>query len=212
MIRAQTYKIMSQPRRKRLRAQLIAARGFQYKYALFLASFGFFISFVVGGVTLYLLNHNYQMLARTEMITSPEMVDNLYRELKLANELIISSLFAFIIFLTLMGIKLSHRIVIPIMLVQERMRGICKGDLKNARVTFRRSDEFQEFGETYNYLVESLRIQVKSDVDKLLVLKPDVHNRDAIHLWTRMVDEKMAQLNDHQSASADQAVVSHHAS
>jgi methyl-accepting chemotaxis protein len=212
MVRSQNHKLMSGPRRRRKNSKAIAARAFQYRYSFFLGSFGFILALIVGGITLYLLNHNYQMFARAEMITSPKVVDNLYRELKLANELITVSLLAFVIFLALMGVRLSQRIVLPIMLVQEKMRGICKGDLKRARVFFRKGDEFQEFGETYNYMVESLKIQVKCDLEKLASLKPDEHNRDAIHIWGQMIDEKMAQLSAPPSALIDPTGVSHHVS
>jgi hypothetical protein len=196
---------------KRWRTQMVIVRRFQYRYAVFLASFGAAIALSVGGLTLYLLNHNYNLFVKAELLTAPQLVDNLGRELKLANEILVTSLFGFILIMAGIGIRFSHRIVVPVYLIQEKMREICRGGFHNAKVVIRKNDEFQEFAETYNYLVDSLRTQLKSDLVRLEKLKPDEHNRDAVHTWECLVREKEAQLTG-DSSSPDPTVSSHRAS
>lgn len=181
--------------RRRRRTQLIVVKQFQIRYALFFAFFGLVGAALVGGVTLYLLNYNYDLFVRTELISNPRLVDNLYREIRLANAILILSIVGFIVFMALFGVKFSHRIAVPIYLIQEKMRGICRGNLKDANIRLRQTDEFLEFGETYNYLVSTLKTQVKQDIDCLQKLKPDKQNRDATRAWECALEEKNAQLS-----------------
>ncbi|MDZ4678071.1 MAG: hypothetical protein SGI74_11265 [Oligoflexia bacterium] len=187
-------------------------RRFQYRYAVFLASFGAALAIIIGGLTLYLLNHNYDLFMKAELLTAPQLVDNLGRELKLANEILVTALIGFILVMGGIGVRFSHRIVVPIYLIQEKMREICRGNFFSAKVSIRKNDEFQEFAETYNYLVESMRTQLKSDLLRLEKLKPDEHNRDAVHTWECLVREKEAQLNGQDSAAPDPTASSRHAS
>jgi methyl-accepting chemotaxis protein len=212
MIRFTPTKPSLEKKRKRRRSQVIAVRQFQFRYAIFLGSFGLVLSVLAGGVTFYLLNHNYQLMAKAQLLTSPRMVDNLYRELKLANEILLLIYIGFVAFLALVGLRFSQRLVVPVLLIQEKMREVSRGDLVQAAVSIRKTDEFQELCETYNYMVESLRIQIKNDLARLQKLKPDDHNRDAVHTWQLLIDEKRSQLTGSSLSSPDQAPVSRHAS
>lgn len=202
------------PRRnkRQWRTQFVVVRRFQYRYAIFLGAAGLAASFIVGFITISLLSDNFDILLKQQLLTAPQMVDNMYMEFKLTNLLLISVLSGFVLFLALIGIKFSHRIVVPIYLIQEKMKQICRGNLKQAKVNIRKTDEFQEFGETYNYLVDSLQTQVKLDLDRLEQLKPDEHNRDAVHVWQTLIDEKVSQLNGGEISDTDPSASSHRAS
>jgi hypothetical protein len=212
MLRTSLPLYPSSKRRRKARTHLLTVRRFQYHYAFFLVSFGVIMALLVGGGTLYLLNHNYHLLMKSELINAPRIVDNLDRERKLANEMIVGAFVGFIIFLGLLGIKFSHAIVVPIYLIQEKMRQLCRGDTMEASVRIRASDEFQEFAETYNYLVESLRVQIQLDVQRLLQLKPDEKNRDATHIWQCMLHEKNSQLSGTEFSSTDPTAFERHVS
>jgi methyl-accepting chemotaxis protein len=175
---------------------MLTVRRFQYKYAIFLTYFSVIMSVIIGGITLYLLNHNYNLLIRTELVAAPQIVNNIYHELKLANEFIVGAYIGFIIFMAVVGIKFSHSIVVPIFLIQEKMRSVCRGEMFEAQVRIRHTDQFQEFAETYNYMIESLKAQLKADIERLKQIKPNEQNRDAIHIWQTLISEKEAQLSD----------------
>ena len=202
----------SSKRRRKARTQLLTVRRFQYQYALFLVSFGVIMSVLVGGATLYLLNHNYHLMMKTELITAPRLVDNLDRERRLANEMVVGAYIGFVIFLGIVGIKFSHAIAVPVYLIQEKMRQLCRGDTLDATVRIRATDEFQELAETYNYMVQSLRAQIHMDIQRLLQLKPDEKNRDATHLWQCMLHEKNSQLNGTEFSSTDPTASERHVS
>ena len=202
----------SPKRRRKARTTMITVRRFQYHYALFLVSFGLIMALLVGGGTLYLINHNYHLLTKTELITAPRAVDSLDRERKLANEMIVGAYFGFVFFLGLLGVKFSHSIVVPIYLIQERMRQLCRGDMLDATVRIRATDEFQEFAETYNYMVESMKTQIRLDIQRLWELKPDEKNRDAMHTWQCMLHEKESQLSGTEFSSTDPTAVERHVS
>jgi len=190
-----------QTRRKQVRTQMLTVRRFQYKYAFYLTYFSIIMSAIIGGITLYLLNHNYNLLVRAELVAAPHVVDNIFHELKLANEFIIGAYIGFILFMGMAGIKFSHSIIVPIFLIQEKMRSVCRGEMFDAQVRIRHSDQFQEFAETYNYMIQGLQAQLRSDIDKLKQLKPIEQNRDATHVWQTLINEKESQLSGPPSES-----------
>ncbi len=200
-------------RKRKRRTKLFVVQKTQYKYAMFMFRFGIGFGIFMAGVSLYLLNSNYFLFKSVLLIHAPKVIANLNTELKMANELIIGSLIAYGIFMALLGLRLSHRLVVPVFLIQEKIKGICRGDLKNANISVRKSDEFQEFCENYNYLVETMRSQLKTDLIRLESLKPDPHDRDAVHIWEKMVAEKKQQLDPNEnSASLDPIDVLRHVS
>jgi hypothetical protein len=201
-----------QNRRKQIRTQMLTVRRFQYKYAFFLTYFSVIMSVIIGGITLYLLNHNYHLLVRAELVAEPQVVDNIYHELKLANEFIIGAYIGFIIFMAMVGVKFSHSIIVPIFLIQEKIRSVCRGEMYDAQVRIRHSDQFQEFAETYNYMIEALKAQLRADIDRLKQIKPNEQNRDAVHLWQTLIEEKQSQLNENSISASDRAHALHHAS
>jgi hypothetical protein len=196
-------------RRKQVRTQMLTVRRFQYKYAFYLTYFSVIMSVIIGGITLYLLNHNYHLLVRAELVAAPHVVDNIFHELKLANEFIIGAYIGFIIFMGMVGVKFSHSIIVPIFLIQEKIRSVCRGEMYDAQVRIRHSDQFQEFAETYNYMIQALQAQLRSDIEKLKQLKPSDQNRDAVHVWQTLIDEKEAQLNVNSSGSGPTPVLRH---
>ncbi|MCC6278844.1 MAG: hypothetical protein IT289_13105 [Oligoflexia bacterium] len=211
MIRTKGSIPIHYPRPKKWRTQQFVVRRFQYRYAVFLGTFGLILSFIVGGICLYLLNYNYQLLMDAQLLIAPKVVDHLTLELKLANQVIVVLLACFVTLMGFLGIRFSHRLVIPIYLIQEKMRQVCRGNLYDTKVHIRKTDEFQEFAETYNYLIESLRTQTKHDLSRLEKLKPDDHNRDAVHTWENLLKEKSIQING-PDASTDPTAYSRHAS
>lgn len=206
MLRRPVPHAPSSETRKKWRAQRIVAREFQYRYSILLSSFGICFALIVGGITLYLLNHNYNLLIQAQLLTAPQIVDHLARELKMANEILVICLIGFVIFFGMIGVKITQKIIVPIILIQEKIRGICRGDLFTANVSIRKSDEFQEFSENYNYMVEVLRSQTMQDIERLEKLKPDAHNRDAFLIWEYMLNEKKAQLTGGGTASPEPIV------
>jgi signal transduction histidine kinase len=180
------------------------------------------ISLVGGGVCWYLINHNYDILIKTSLLNAPQIVDSMARELTLTNQLLISVFSGLIVFLVFAGLKLTHSIISPILIIQSHMRELARGNLQGARVTLRKTDEFLDFADSYNYLVASLEAQTAQDIRKLQTLQPDERNLDALMVWQKMLDEKQEQIGISNtesaisdgitSASTDPAPVSRHAS
>jgi methyl-accepting chemotaxis protein len=213
MIRAPRHHTMTFEQRQKRRYKLMVVQKIQYKYAFFLLRFGLVFGFILAGVCLYLLNSNYFMFKNALLVHAPQVVSQLNSELKLGNEMIIATFLSYIVFMTLLGLRLSHRIVVPVILMQEKLKNLSRGDLKNAVLKIRKTDEFQEFCESYNYYVETARQQLLTDIEKLEALKPDSKNRDAVLIWEKMLKEKKEQAGiNESSASLDPAPASHLAS
>ncbi|MBK9294542.1 MAG: hypothetical protein IPM57_08870 [Oligoflexia bacterium] len=200
---------------RKMRTKHLLIQRFQYKYALFLMRFGLVFGLLLTGVSIYFLNTNYFMFKNTLLLHAPKVIKALNVELKLANEFIFASFMVYLVFLGWLGLKLSQKLVTPIMLIQEKIKGISRGNLKDAKIELRKDDEFQDFCDSYNYMVEILKTQVETDLIALEKLKPDPKNKDATYTWEKMVEEKnlqLGKLNLETSAQPDQAPSARHAS
>ncbi len=189
----------------------IAVRRLQYRYGNTLATLGVVLTFMTAGLTLYLLNHNYRQFANAELLKAPKMVDHLYRELKLANEILVITFLGFIGFMWIWGTRISRRIIVPVFQVKEKMDKIIEGKLFEADVKNRPWHEFQELSDAHNDMVRYLREQLQRDISHLQELNPGDGNRHALHIWKQMLSEKTLQLSG-ESVSTDPSDVSRHAS
>jgi len=212
MIRTNPTPPFAQSRRRKWRTRILAADAFQKRYVMFFISIGVFIAILGGGLCLYLINHNYHILIRAGLLTSPKMVDAMERELILSNRLLFSVFFGLLAFLAFAGLKLTHRIIMPILIIQNHMRELARGNLKNAEVRLRKTDEFLDFADSYNYLVASLRAQALQDIRRIESLKPDERNRDAFETWLALIDEKRSQSDGTISSVDDPTPASRHVS
>jgi hypothetical protein len=194
MIRTPHHPNLSLQRKKRSRFILI--QRYQKKYAWLMMKFGLVFGLFVVGIALYLLNNNYFLFKNTLLLYAPQAVKALNTELKFANELILTAFFIYVLFMGWLGLKISQKLVTPMMLIQEKIIRLCRGSLENSKIQIRRSDEFQDFCNSYNYLVDSMRAQIEIDLQRLNALKPEPKNKDALYVWEKMVEEKNLQLGN----------------
>ncbi len=194
MIRTPKYQPMNfSERRKRQASQSILQKQ-QYKHAYFLTRFGIMFGVFLTGFSLYLLNSNYSLFEKTLLVYAPSVIASLTDELHIANVFLLGSFLAYCFFMALLGARISHQIVVPVFLIQEKMKMLCRGDFKNAKLSIRKSDDFQEYCETYNHMADILKTQIEIDIGRLKNIKPDPKNHDATHIWEQMLAEKQALL------------------
>ncbi len=194
MLRTHPTPAFASPRQKKWRTRVVSGDTFQRKYLAFFVWLGIAVALLGGGICIYLLNHNYALLIKSGHLTNPKLVDGLERELWLTNRFLFGVFGGLIVFLFFAGMKITHKIVAPLLIIQHHMRELARGNLQKARVRLRKSDEFLDFADSFNYLVAAVQKQTEWDLRRLESLKPDERNRDAYHLWEQMRNEKKSQL------------------
>lgn len=109
---------------------------------------------LTGGILYHFLKENYTLLVKYAAL-EPPMAELLYHELGVLIAEISATFFAYLIVLTLLGIRYSHKIVGVIAALKRTIAQINEG--KEAYLELRPGDEFQDLQAGFNEMVKRLR-------------------------------------------------------
>lgn len=169
--------------------------AFEWKYTGYLLIAIAAATSLAGGVTYYLLNQNYDIFIYLATYHAPKLLENLERERAWINGFLLSVLVGMLSFYFYLGLRMSSRLIGPILVLQNHMRGLIRGNFSQPQIRVREDDEFQSLVETYNYFYSSLQTQTKQDLARLKKISIDTRNREAFGAWEELVTEKEVQIN-----------------
>ena len=138
----------------RRRTRLVIERDFQFRLALriCLIASGIFIAF--GGVLLFLIKMNYEMLVQNALLQMPEMVGQLQREFRLISLAIVSAFILMIGVIFGLGLVLTQRLAGPLFAFKRTLKEFADGKT-GVRLALRGGDEFIPLAEVFNYAMEN---------------------------------------------------------
>ncbi len=203
--------VVGRPYKKVHRFHYLINRHFQLKYTTYLVSSALISALVVGGPIYYFLSQNYDIFLNMAYALSPEIVNNLIQEKKWFTGFFMFSILTLVIFHFYYGIRLTFRMVGPIMALKRHMNQVTKGHMYQHPLHVREHDEFHDLIQNYNYLYKTLRAQNAFDIKKLENIKFQTKNAEAAQMINDMISEKELQISD-PSVKLDSEIDSHHAS
>ena len=177
-----------------MRSSRFIDKDFQLKYTsvvLLAAIIGTSVSVLP---SIFFLNENYQIFVDLAYDNAPQILEYLERERAWLNLIIVSGVLGTLAFFWYLGLKLTSRIVGPVNVLKNHIRGLSRGRWDQAPVSTRERDEFNDLIETYNYFYESFQVNLKRDLAFLQKLAIDPQNRDAYLAWRNLIEEKQKQL------------------
>lgn len=183
-------------------AKFLPQRRFQVKYTGYLVLSALFSAIIIGGPSYFFLNQNYDIFIELAYAHSPELIQHLQTEQSWVNGFLVASLVSLMTFQIYFGLKLTFRMVGPLLALKRHIQQATKGVLSHKPLKVRGSDEFHDVIENYNYLYKTLQSQTVYDVKKLKKLKENVKDKEALKLIDQMIEEKMSQVSDSSSFSA----------
>lgn len=198
-------------RTKAHRFHYLIHKHFQLKYTWYLVTSALMSALIVGGPIYYFLNQNYDIFLNMAYSLSPEIVSHLTQEKKWFTGFFIFSLMTLVIFHFYYGIRLTFRMVGPIMALKRHMNQVTRGHLYQKPLHVRQHDEFHDLILNYNYLYKTLRAQSAFDIKKLENIKFQTKSTEAIRMIDEMISEKSSQISD-PAVKLEQDHDSHHAS
>ncbi len=149
----------------------------------------------IGVVPIYfLLNQNYQIFYALASKEAPSLLQALEREQAWINTILVATLLGLAVFFTLLGVRITNRIVGPLRVLRNHIKQLCRGNFHQNPIKVRTQDEFQDLIEAYNYFYNSFQQNLKRDIEMLQKMQVDPKNRDAYLAWTMMIEEKTLQL------------------
>ena len=148
------------------------------------------------GASLYLIHRNYDLFMRIAVKQAPVLIESLEREQTTMIWFILVSvalvLFGFLWF----ALGAARRLIFPVLLIENHLRALTRGDFSQPPVRVRGNDEFQEFVEAYNYFYSSLQVQLRRDLLRLRQLPVESRHQEASRLLDEMLEEKRRQISE----------------
>lgn len=170
-------------------------RDFQLRYTLLLVGAAALGAGLIILPLSFFLNQNYEIFYDLAYDYSPGILVHLEREQAWIGALCIAVFLGLVVFFSLLGYRLTARIVAPLKIVRNHLRELSRGRWFYPPVKTRVNDEFQDFVEAYNYFYTSFQINLKRDYDLISKLTIDPRNKDAYQAWCNLLEEKAKQLN-----------------
>ncbi len=184
------------------RFQYLINKTFQLKYTSYLVTSALLSAIIVGGPTYYFLNQNYNIFLNLAYATSPDIVQHLVQEKTWITGFFIFSLMTLVVFHVYFGVRLTFRMVGPILALRRHMDMVTKGHLYQRPLNVREDDEFHELIQNYNYLYKTLRAQNSFDIKKLESLRYYLKDPVSLKTLDEIIDEKNSQILDPKIDSA----------
>lgn len=182
----------------------IIDESFQYKYALYLiaAVGGAAVAFMIPAA--YFLNQNYSLIKELAFDHAPTLLDHLEREVLWLNMFMVISALSSLSFVFVIAIKLTGRLIAPMMLMQRHLKKLSLGEWSTPDLTTRDMDDFKDVVSAYNYFYNSLKANTEAELKTLEKLAIDPDNREAYAAWKTLLMKKrqmlgietQAELND----------------
>jgi len=136
------------------RSVFIVNRPFQFKYSLLLALVGVLIAILFSAHIFYFLNQYLQVVI-PNYIDHPQIYDFIMSEKRKIIIYLIVLITLLACFLFFMGVVITHKIAGPMMVIKRKMAEVEKGDFE-AHVRLRKGDEFRDFADSFNKMLNSL--------------------------------------------------------
>ncbi len=177
------------------RRSLYMKRQFQMRYIFYMAG-SFIITLVMAGAPVFFfINQNYVLFRELAHEKAPEILNALETERTWLLRVVTIMLLFSTVFFTYFGLKLTSRIVGPLLVLQNHIQRIIMGDFTTPQIRVRENDEFQDLIAAYNYFYLSLRQKTINDLEKLRRVEPPFKDRVAHAYWMELVNERRYQLN-----------------
>ncbi len=139
---------------RRQRFRFVIEKDFQYRFTIRMCTIAGFIFLCAGGLLLYIVSLNYEMLIQESLLQMPEMVSQLRREFKFLTLAMVACFIFMVCLLFALGLALTQRVAGPLFALQRKLQDFSEGK-HNVRLKLRRDDEFHSLEESFNAAMES---------------------------------------------------------
>jgi methyl-accepting chemotaxis protein len=169
----------SQKSNQRRTKNLVIEKQFQYRFALGVCIFGGLLLFSFGGMLLYVIKLNFDMLAQNALLQMPTALAELRREHRLLSLALLVVLIVLIGILFALGLLLTHRIAGPLFALQNRLLEFGNGK-RGVRLRLRKEDEFKKLEEVFNESMLKFEDRFEDLQQKVGALVSDPETREKI--------------------------------
>lgn len=133
---------------------LVVEKDFQYRFTMKILFTNGLILLVFGGVVLFVLRSNYEMLIKDALVQMPDMVKVLRRELKTTSLIVSFGLVFMLSMIFMTGLFLTQKIAGPLYAFKRKLNDFASGGT-GIRLKLRNGDELQSLESLFNEAMEN---------------------------------------------------------
>lgn len=184
----------SHPPKKEFKKFYFQNKHFQIKYTLIL------VVLTALGLSLallpvyYFFYQNYEAFSNLAYGDSIRLLDYIEREKKWIHILFFSVFIGFLIFVSILGFRITSQIVRPIQTLYSHLESLAKEKWSKPEILIDEKEEFYAFIETYNFFLSSYQEMLKRDLKNLKSLKISPKDSKSLFLLQKMIHEKESKL------------------
>jgi hypothetical protein len=175
---------------------LVVDRKFQVKYTALVVASVLISMLPIGCLSLYFLNQNYNIFMDLALSYSPNLLPHLERERAWINGLVATTTVGMTIFFAFYGIRITGRLVTPLLILREQIRSLAKGKWDAPEIRVRDTDEFHELVEAYQYFYKILRHETKIEVQQLRDVLDKATDEHSKAILNELIQEKSKRLGE----------------
>lgn len=169
-------------------------KEFQLKYTLIFVGAAAVCMLMIAIPSYYYIQQNYSIFENLAFDTAPGIVDHLRHEKKMITFLFISVFFGFLLLFSILGLKITSRIVGPLKVLKNHIKFLSRGKWFQKPIKVRDNDEFLDIISAYNYFFESARFQIQKDLELLESLSINEEDKKNHYIWRQLIEQKLEQL------------------
>jgi methyl-accepting chemotaxis protein len=176
--------------RNRRSNSILVEKDFQFRFTVKICLINGVIFFVAGGLFLYFVRLNYEMLIQDALIQMPDMVESLRREYRLTSLWMMMSIVVMLAVTFVSGLSMTSRISGPLYALRRKLREYSEGQ-QGIRLALRSRDEFHNLEEVFNVAMESSdsrKRDLAEELQKILQLLKGSENIKAKTALEELVD------------------------
>ncbi len=169
-------------------------KRFQSRYVILLTTSLVISSAVFLVAALYFTRQNQNLFKELAFDSVPFMVKHIERESDWLTALLGLTLGAIALSTMWIAHRMTSHLIHPLVEMEKHMRLLISGEWDQSGYRFSESQDFRDLTITYDYLLSTLKSITEEDLELLMRMRPDPHDKETLHIWSELINQKRKRL------------------
>jgi hypothetical protein len=142
----------------------------------------------------YFTQQNQEIFRGLAFDIYPEMVKHIERESSWLLILLGMTLAATGFSTMWIAKRMTSHLIKPLVAMEKHMRHLISGEWEKSGYRFSESKDFKDLSITYDYLLSTLKSVTEEELELLMRMRLDPHDKESSYLWSELVNQKRKRL------------------
>lgn len=142
----------------------------------------------------YFTQQNQAIFKELAFDVYPTMVKHIERESKWLLILLGLSFAAIGVSTMWIARRMTSHLIEPLVEMEKHMRHLIVGEWEKSGYRFSESKDFKDLSITYDYLLNTLKSVTEQELEMLMRMRLDTHDKETFHNWAELINQKRKRL------------------